>query len=256
MDNCFFWNQPYNANMTESADTTVNIPPVEHHNFLYRSRIEICRILEATSREKSPVYTEVGDDMFFVTHVLSVDPDSGQFVVAYGNDKATNSALFKLKSLLFNVSHQGTQLVFKASDPVDTIFDNQAAIGFSLPDMLIVYHHRGEMRFRPSSNISLSLDADQSSALPFEAKMIDISHDGIGFISYNQGISLKEGTVLRNCRIIIPGGKPVTVDLIVRHSSTITQKDGTLAVKTGVRFMQRPEEIKSLINIFVKDLDL
>ena len=241
--------------MTESANTENNKPPVEPHNLLYRSRIEICRILQAASLDNSPVYTEVGDDMFFVTQVLSVDPDSGQFIVAYGEDKSTNSALFKLRTLLFNVNHQGSQLVFKASGPTDTTFDNRPAIRFSLPDMLIVYHHRGHMRFRASADISLSLDVDQASALPFEAKMIDISHDGIGFISYNQGISLKAGTVLKNCRIIIPGGVPVTVDLIVRHSSTVTRKDGTLAVKTGVRFMQRPEEIKSLINIFVRDLD-
>ena len=189
-----------------------------------------------------------------MTQVLSVDPGSGQFVVSYGEDKSTNSALFGLKSLLFNVNHQRAQLVFKAAGPTDTLFEGCPAIRFSMPDMLIVYHHRGNMRFR-ASDVSLNLVVEQSSVLSFEAKMIDISLDGMGFMSYDQGIKLAVGTVLKNCRVIIPGGEPVVVDLIVRHSTTITRKDGTLAIKTGVRFMQRPTEIKSLINIFVKDFD-
>jgi len=241
--------------MSEPADSTTHQAPVEQHNLLYRSRIEICKILQAACNEKSAVYTEVGEEMFFVTQVLSVDSVSGQFVVSYGEDKATNNALFSLKSLLFNVNHQGAQLVFKASTPTDTVFETRPAIRFTMPDMLIVYHHRGHMRFRVSSDIALNLVVDQTSALPFEAKMIDISQDGIGFMSYDQGIKLKPGSVLTNCRIIIPGGEPVTVDLIVRHSTTITRKDGTLAIKTGVRFVQRPAEIKSLINIFVKVID-
>jgi len=48
---------------------------------------------------------------------------------------------------------------------------------------------------------------------------------------------------------------PVIVDLIVRHSTTVTRKDGTLAVKTGVSFLQTPAEIKSLISVFIKDID-
>lgn len=240
--------------MTESFDPKKNTSPVEPHNLLYRSRIEICRILLAASQVKSSVYTEVGEDMFFVTHVLSVDPDSGQFIVAYGEHKSTNSALFKLNTLLFNVSYKESQLVFKASCPTDTQFENQPAIRFSLPDMLIVYHHRGHMRFRASANISLSLVVDQSSVLPFEAEMIDISQDGMGFMSYEPGITLEVGTVLKNCKIVIPGGEPVAVDLIVRHSTAITRKDGTLGIRTGVRFIQRPVEIQTLINIFVMDI--
>ncbi len=193
--------------------------------------------------------------MFFVTQVLSVNSDSGHFIVAYGEHKSTNSSLFKLKSLLFNVSQHGSQLVFKASNPTDTLFEDKPAIRFSLPDMLINYHHRGHMRCRASAEVALNLVVDQSGALPFEAKMIDISQDGIGFMSYDPGIKLEVGTVLKNCRIIIPGGKPVTVDLIVRHSSSIKRKDGTVATRTGVRFMQRPAEIQSLINIFITNID-
>lgn len=74
-------------------------------------------------------------------------------------------------------------------------------------------------------------------------------------MSYDPDVTIKAGTVLKNCRIIIPGGVSVIVDQIVRHSTTLTRKDGTLAVKTGVRLLQTPAEIKSLISVFIKDVD-
>lgn len=241
---------------TDPTNTRGNSPPKNRNNLLYRSRIEICRILQDASLAKSQVCSELNEELFFVSQILSVEADSGGFILAYGEDKASNAEIFKHDAMLMTVIHKGVQLAFKASEPKNTVFEGQSAIRFSLPDMLVEYHRRGHIRYRVASNVSLRFEASQTDGTIFDAKMIDISHDGIGFMSYNPGITLTPGTILKNCRIIIPGGVPVIVDLIVHRSKTVTRNDGTLAVRTAVRFMQTPTEIKSLINVFIKDISI
>jgi len=224
-------------------------------NKLYQSHIEICRILQSLSADNKPIYADFSDDRFLVSHILFVDPESGHFIIEYSEDKSINSALFASTSLAFKANYQGSEVLFKAVNPADTQFHGEAAIQLQLLDALIVYQQREHPRIRIRSDISLRCVVDQAGALPFEARMIDISHDGIGFMSYDADISLPAGTLLRNCKIITPKGEAINVDLVVHHSNTITREDGTFATRTGVRFIQTPAEIKSLIDIFIRDLD-
>jgi c-di-GMP-binding flagellar brake protein YcgR len=224
-------------------------------NKLYQSHIEICRILQTLSAENKPVCTDFSDDKFLVSHILSVDPESGHFIIEYSEDKSINSALFESTSLTFKANYQESEIVFKAVNPVDTLFHGEAAIQLQLLDALIVYQQRQHQRIRIRSDVSLRCVVDQAGALPFEARMIDISHDGIGFMSYDANISLPAGTLLRNCKIITPKGEALNVDLVVHHSNTVTRADGTLATRTGVRFIQSPEEIKPLIDIFIREIN-
>lgn len=241
--------------MNESADTGKPVIQDKAANLMYRSGIEIFRILQAIRNEKIPLYTDIGEDMFLVTQILHVDADAACFQVAYGEDKLTNNAVFDHAALVFNANFHAAQLVFKASAPADTLFNGQPAIRFDFPRVLYEYHRREHKRIRIPSDISLRCVAEANSALPFEARVVDISHDGVGFLSYDLGITLPPGTVLRNCRIILPSGDAVVVDLVVHHSAAMTRKDGSLAIRTGVRFIQRPSEIKELINMFIRDID-
>lgn len=190
-----------------------------------------------------------------MSHILAVDPEAGHFIIEYGEDKSINSAIFENTSLTLKANFRESEVIFKAANPVDTLFHGEAAIRLDLLDALIVYQRREHQRIRIRSDISLRCVADQAGALPFDARMIDISLDGIGFMSYDANISLPAGTLLKNCKIITPQGEAINVDLVVHHSNTVTRADGTLATRTGVRFIQTPEEIKPLIDIFIRDID-
>jgi c-di-GMP-binding flagellar brake protein YcgR len=224
-------------------------------NVLYRSRIEIGRILQALVSAGRPVSAEIGDDKHFVSRMLSVDPDTGYFVIAYCANKSLNSALFKQSSLEFTANHQNAHLVFQVSNPSDTLFEERPAIRFALPQSLIIYHRRERPRIPIPADVSLRCIADEAGILPFEARIIDISLDGMGGMLYDRDIAIEAGTGLKHCRIIIPGGKAIITDLEVRNSAMMALPDGTFANRAGLRFIQRPKEIESLINMFVQNLD-
>ena len=68
---------------------------------------------------------------------------------------------------------------------------------------------------------------------------------------YDAGVRLAPGTVLRGCRIMMPGSKPVVTDLEVRYTVATVQPDGSLAQRSGVKFLGEPAGIDALLSRFV-----
>lgn len=224
-------------------------------NILYRSRIEICRILDALAKDRSSISAEILSDKMFVSHIYHVDQHAGNFVISYCANKLMNSKLFESPSLKFTASFHDAHLIFEVFNPTETLFDGQPAIQFALPNTLIRYHRREHPRIPVPAEVSLRCIADAEGVAPFESRISDISHDGFGCMLYDREIQLKSGTVLKSCRIIIPNGMAVVADLVLRYTTMTTLPDGTLAYRAGLRFIQRPDEIEGLINYFIQDLD-
>ncbi|TAJ80696.1 MAG: flagellar brake protein [Gallionellaceae bacterium] len=235
-----------------STASAKSAPP---ENVLYRSRIEICRILQDIAKSHSSLFAELDGGRTFVSRILFVDPRAGYFVVSYCANKSLNSKLLKTPSLKFTANYRDAHLIFEVANPGETRFDGQSAIQFALPNTLILYRRRESPRIPIPAEASLRCIADATGFVPFESHITDISHDGLGGIIYDRGIKLEPGSVLTACRIIIPGSKAIVADLLLRHISLTVLADGTLAHRAGFRLLQRPDELPELINFFAQNLD-
>jgi c-di-GMP-binding flagellar brake protein YcgR len=224
-------------------------------NVLYRSRIEIRRILQELAGEGLPIFAEIGDGKLFISQILSVDPMAGCFAVAYGAEKSINNAMFNQPSVKFSSNLGEAHLIFKVAGASDTLCKGQPAIQFAFPRTLVFFHRREHLRIPIPAEASLRCIAEAGSFIPFESRIIDISHDGLGGMLYDRDIKLKAGTVLRGCRIIMPSGNAIVADLWLRYITTITLPDGTVANRAGLRFIQRPDEIAELVSFFIQNLD-
>ncbi|MFZ2302231.1 MAG: flagellar regulator YcgR PilZN domain-containing protein [Gallionella sp.] len=241
--------------MTGSVDSCKTPQRTLPQNVLYRSRIEICRILRTLAKSRNSIFSEIGGGWTFVSHILFVDSRKGYFVISYCANKLLNSKLLELRSLKFTANNQDAHFMFGVSNPAETRFKSQPAIQFALPDTLILYHRREYPRLPISAEASLRCIADAGGIAPFESHITDITHDGFGCILYDRDIKLEPGAVLKGCRVIIPGGKAVVADLELRYIMTIPLPDGTLVNRAGLRFIQKPNEIAELINFFIRNLD-
>jgi putative nucleotidyltransferase with HDIG domain len=222
---------------------------------LYHSRIEIGRLLQSIANENIQLSADLGEEQIFISRILSVNPDAGHFVLAFAEYKPSNSLLYKSPTLEFTANFHGAHLTFKVLQPIDTMYEGQPALQFLYPRAVLLHHRRQHKRIGIPKDISLNLIAGWGDLSPIEIKVVDISMDGFGCILYKEGSTLQPGSVLKGCLILLPNGKDVAVDLIVRHTSPFALKDGTVAYRTGVRFIQTPKEIEPLINHFVKHLD-
>lgn len=235
--------------------------PVKHgkkaspENVLYLSRIEICRILQELLENRISIIAEIGTSWTFVSHILLVDSREDHFVISYCANKLLNSKVLELHALKFAASYQDAHFVFEALSPVETQFDGQPALQYAIPRALTYYHRREYLRIRIPAEISLRCIADEGGFIPFESRITDISQDGLGILIYDRDIKLEPETVLKGCRIIIPGGKAIVADLMVRHVTKIHLPDGTFASRAGLRFIQRSDEIAELVNFFIQNLD-
>jgi c-di-GMP-binding flagellar brake protein YcgR len=238
------------------SDTASQAKKPSPENLLYRSRMEICRILQALAQEHSSISANIKHGHPFSSYVLAVDPVAGHFVIAFCVHKLINAMLLDLPSVEFTATNrQGLHYTFEATSPEETRIDGEHAIQFSLPKSLLMHNRREFPRFPVPPEVSLRCIADEAGYIPFESHINDISQDGLGCLIYDPDINLETGTLLHGCRIILPNGDAVITDLELRYAAKVTLPDGSLANAAGFRFCQKSDELAKLTNQFIQDLD-
>ena len=224
-------------------------------NLLFRSRIEICRFLDVLAHERCAISAQTNNKQPFASRLLAVNAASGHFIVEYCHHKTINVMALNSPSLEFTANHQDQHYTFEGTSPEETRFENQPAIQFNLPKILLLHNRREHPRIPIPEEMSLRCIADEAGFIPFESHITDISHDGLGCLIYDPDIILEKGNVLKGCRIILPSGDAVIVDVELRYAAPVTLPDGTQANRAGLHFVQTPDEIQKLINYFIQDLD-
>ncbi|MBU0620405.1 MAG: flagellar brake protein [Gammaproteobacteria bacterium] len=239
--------------MSVPATPEKRTPP---ENLLFRSHLEICRIMQHLAQEHSPVTAEIGSGHVFKSFILSADAASGHFTVAYCIHKQTNSMLLDSPLVEFTATdRQSLHYTFDATEPEEIQLDGQPAIQFVMPVTLLLHNRRDHPRIPVPADVSLRCVADEGGFMPFESHVTDISHEGLGCLIYDPAINLEAGAILHGNRVILPNGNAVVADLELRYVTTNTQADGSVVNRAGFRFVQKPAEIRDLVGYFIQDLD-
>lgn len=225
-------------------------------NLLFRSHLEICRILQALAREQCKLSAQIMQSHPFSSRLLEVDAESGHFAIAYGAHKLINGMLLNSPSVEFTATDgKGLNFTFEGVNPEETQAGDVPAIQFALPKALLLHSRREHPRVELAAEASLRCVADTGGIISFESHVTDISHDGLGCLIYDADINLPPGALLKDCRIILPGGDAVLADLELRHTSTHKLPDGTLVNRSGFHFAQKTPELNKLIDFFIQNLD-
>jgi c-di-GMP-binding flagellar brake protein YcgR len=225
-------------------------------NLLFRSRIEIQRLMQVLARERCKISAEIKNGHPFSSYLLAADPAADRFAIAYGAHKTINAMLLASPEVEFTVSdQQGLNFTFTATAPEETLLNGEPAIQFALPKSLLMHNRREHPRIPAPADLALRCVADEGGFIPFESHVTDVSHDGLGCMIYDADINLEDGAVLHGCRVVIPGGDAVVADMELRHITSVRLPDGTLARRAGFRFVQPPSDIAKLIGVFIRDLD-
>lgn len=223
-------------------------------NALLESRIEICRLLVAISKSHHSLSADIGSHIF-ITHILHVDLRAEHLIVSFCANKELNNIVLESNTLRFTGSYLDAHISFDLESPVEVLFNDTPAIQYPLPASMVLYHRRDCPRADIPANVSLRCIADEGGIMPFESRIIDISHDGFGAIQYEGDINIEPGTLLKDCRIILPGNGSVVADLELRYTLIAIRPDGSAAHRSGFRFLSKPEGLARLVGTFMQDLD-
>lgn len=216
-----------------------------------RNTEEIARVLASLHTQAAPIRTTLGsDDLELCSQLLFVDPDRHYIVVAAPDGESRNSALLSRSRLNFVSEFSGWRIEFTAADPQTTTLAGKAAIRLNFPEVMVRQQRRAEPRTLVPPIQPLSCIADAQGFAPFDGKIVDIAHGGIGFLLYPSDITLEPGTVLKGCRVQRHDKPPITVDLEVRYSTPVVLADGSHAHRSGCVFLNPTREVMELIASF------
>jgi c-di-GMP-binding flagellar brake protein YcgR len=225
-------------------------------NLLFRSHIEIVRLLQVLARERCRVTATLKGGHEFASFIVAFDPASARVSIGYSPHKVINTMLLAAPEVEFTAADsRGLNFSFIASSPEEALVDGEPVIQFALPKSLLMHNRREHPRLPVPADLALRCVADEGGFIPFESHVTDVSHDGLGCLIYDADINLEDGAVLHGCRVVIPGGDAVVADMELRHITSVRLPDGTLARRAGFRFVQPPAELAKLIGLYIQDLD-
>jgi c-di-GMP-binding flagellar brake protein YcgR len=225
-------------------------------NLLFRSRIEIIRLMQVLAQEKCRISAEIKNGHAFSSYIIAFDPATERFAIAFSPHKQLNAMLIDSPVVEFTATDkQELHFTFEAISPEEAKIEGEHAVLYPMPKMVLLHNRREHARISIPADVSLRCIADEAGFIPFESHVTDISHDGMGCLIYDPEIILEAGTILKGCRIITPGGDAVVADMELRHITSTKLADGSLARRAGFRFVQMTEQQNKLVNIFIQDLD-
>jgi c-di-GMP-binding flagellar brake protein YcgR len=229
---------------------------LETDPLLTRSRTEIAKILVEISRQGIPVTANLDHGArLFLTRILHVDAEAGRLVIGYSHSKAADSTVLGAGTVVLHAEFSRSHVVLRASSPVHVVYGKQPGIILDFPEYLVRHRQRAHPRFRIPPQMGMKCIVECPGFLPFELEVVDISLEGQGMMLSDPGIRLDPGTILKDCRIVYPGRRPVVVDLEIRYSKTIKKPDGSEPRRVGCRFLGNATDIADLVKMFSVKLD-
>jgi flagellar brake protein len=219
---------------------------------LFRSHIEIMRILRNLASDGAVLSAEFGDpEQLFLTRILHIDAEGTFFVLAYSQERRANRALLEQANVVFRANDKRGRIEFTVATPTEMLFSGAPAVRFAVPPLLIRSQRREHPRFSVPPDVSLRCIADSTGVAAFEARIVDVSRGGMGGMIHDPDVTLTPGTVLRDCKIMLAGSEPIVADLEVCYTVSTRQPDGSLARRSGVKFLSVPKDWVALLSRFV-----
>jgi c-di-GMP-binding flagellar brake protein YcgR len=189
----------------------------------------------------------------FISRLLDIDPDAGHIVLACSDAKEANAALLAAGTAVFGCHYQSVHYAFSAGDAQLTQHAGQPAVRLAFPSSLLAQQRRVRPRFAVPESVPIRC-AVTFGDTAFEARVVDISVEGVGSILYDPRIRLQPGTRLEGVKITYPQRAPIVVDLLVRHVKWQNLADGSYVARAGCSILGATQEIEDLIRMFITEL--
>lgn len=223
-------------------------------SLLVRSGIEIGRVLDSMREDGATLTANLSSEMMFLSQLLEVEPVKGYMRLAYSNHKPANAAALAAPRLTLRCQHRGAQYAFAGATPRHVMQSGKPQIQCEMPTVVLAMQQRRATK-RVNIPAQAPVDCDvRMGPLSFEARVVDISLQGIGTLVSDPTLPVCPGTRLERARIRHPQHPPIEVDLEVRHVRRVTLADGRRATRIGCQIVSSPQQLEELIRLFIIDL--
>ncbi|WP_292935030.1 flagellar brake protein [Noviherbaspirillum sp.] len=236
---------------------TEDVSPYQVH-----SRREIISLLRAMQERNQLVSMEAdGGSDSVVTSVLTVDEKAGIVVIDRAPSNMLNQRILESDNVSFETVLDNIRILFFADKVGECLYENLPALYIAIPATLVRLQRREHYRIpTPVANplrcsIHVPPDDIGGAGTTVIVTLKDISGGGIAIVDEKKMLDNTIGRIYKACRIDLPGGSQVVVDLQIRNSHDYTLTSGKSIRKLGCMFVDPPKPMMSAVQRYITKLE-
>ncbi len=244
---------------TKSADPASlkfeMVQTAESKKYILSSRVEILFILRELMRKGALItaYFNDGSD-YLLTTLLAVE-DNGTLLLDYGADAEMNQKALASEKVVFIANHDKVKVQFSRPNLQPVNFEGRPAFRTTLPESVMRLQRREYYRLTtPSSRpvkCLIPVHTEKGPLRDVEAMVLDISNGGVAVIAPPDGLTLKVGSTLADCRIVIPDMGTIFTSIQVKNMFDVTLKNGTHVRRAGCQFSHLDGAAMALVQRYI-----
>lgn len=212
---------------------------------------ELCKRAEPLSLHRE------GSQCFHPSSVLAVDADSGQLVLDGCTDPNAADELVCGRPVQVHAQLDRVDISFVLPQVLHTSHQGRDCLSAAFPDQVLHLQRRELYRLPtplsqwPTCDVPAGLHGDVGLAL----RVADIGSGGMALLHRLPEDLLAIGQRLHGCRLQLPDGPTLMVDIRVCNERQITRLDGEALRRTGVAFEQLPASAQNHISRYIFSVD-
>ncbi len=227
----------------------------ELEKFTLRGARQILQLLQDLITHRGLITAHSGGGDSFMTAVLKVDEDRGRVVLDPSPDPHANRRALAAPRLTCTTQLEGIRIQFPLVGLSEGEDQGRPAFFAPLPTEMLRLQRREFYRLQVplAHELSCLLKAEDLGRKPVEvvARVIDIGAGGVAVSVTAGAADFVIGGVLPACRLALPDGDPIELDLEVRDINRQTQRKGTEQLRVGLRFAALPRAADTRIQRYI-----
>jgi flagellar brake protein len=236
---------------------TEDVSPYQVH-----SRREIIGLLRAMQERNQLVSMQVdGGADAVVTSVLEVDEEGGMVVIDKAPSNAVNQRILASDNVSFETVLDNIRILFFSDRIKECLFENLPALYIPIPVSLVRLQRREHYRVpTPMASplrctIHVPPDDTGTGGTTVVVVLKDISGGGIAIVDEKKLLDNTIGRIYKACKIDLPGGSQVLVDLQIRSSHDYTLATGKSIRKLGCMFIDPAKSMMAAVQRYITKLE-
>lgn len=223
--------------------------------YTLRGARQILQLLQDLITHRGLITAHTGGGNSFMTAVLRVDEDRRRVMLDASPDPQANRRALAAPRLTCVTQIDGIRIQFPLSGLSEGQDKGRPALFAPLPTEMLRLQRREFYRLQVplTHELSCLLKAEDLGRKPVEAsaRVIDIGAGGIAVLLPAGTAEFVIGGVLPGCRLALPDGEPIELDLEVRNINRQTQRNGTEQLRVGLRFAALPRTADTRIQRYI-----
>ncbi len=227
----------------------------ELEKFTLRGARQILQLLQDLITHRGLITDHTGGGHSFMTAVLKVDEERGRVVLDPSPDPQANRRALAAPRLTCVTQLDGIRIQFPLVGLGEGQDKGRPALFAPLPAEMLRLQRREFYRLQVplAHELSCLLKAEDLARKPVEvsARVIDIGAGGVAVVVPTGAAEFVIGGTLPACRLALPDGEPIELDLEVRNLNRQTQRNGTEQLRVGLRFAALPRAADTRIQRYI-----